>query len=331
MLVVTGATGFLGAHLIMSLLEAGHSPVALKRQNSDLSEFDSIAKFRLGDRTELLKNVAWKTADITDVISLDDAFAGAEYVFHCAAVVAFKGDNAEMYKTNAEGTANVVNACLKAGVKKLVYASSTAALGRTDSEAEITEETQWTDDDNNTAYAKSKHEAELEVWRGMEEGLDVLVLNPGIILGPGDWNKGSCKLFSNIKNGFKLYTNGVNGFVGVEDVARAMIRFGFSDIRNRRFLMISENLSYKELFGMMAASMKVKAPSIEIKRSYLPWLKVPVWLNSKLSSSSSLSVETLRTSLKRHRYSHALIKKEGFEFTPISEVVEKTSSFLNQI
>lgn len=329
MVVVTGATGFLGAHLVMSLLQAGHSPLCIKRSNSNLDEFNLIAQFRLRQDLSLLTKVNWIEADIVDILSLDEVFQNAEYVFHCAAVVAFKGNSANMYKVNVEGTANVVNACLKAGVKKLIYASSTAALGRTDKDVLITEETQWTEDENNTAYAKTKHEAELEVWRGMEEGLDVLIFNPGIILGPGNWSKGSCKLFSNIKNGFSFYTNGVNGFVGVEDVAAAMVKFGFSDLKNRRFLMVSENLSYKSLFQMMADSFKVKAPGIELKPKYLPWLKIPVWLYSKVVGSGTVSIETLKTSLKRHRYDHSAIIQEGFIFEPISSVIARTSKFLN--
>ncbi len=328
MVVVTGATGFLGAHLVMSLLEAGHTPVAIKRSNANLDEFTAIAKYRLGHAPQLLDKVKWIEADITDILSLDEAFKDAEYVFHCAAVVAFKGNSTNMFKVNVEGTANVVNACLKTGVKKLVYASSTAALGRTDKETSISEETQWTEDDNNTAYAKTKHEAELEVWRGMEEGLDVLVFNPGIILGPGKWSKGSCKLFSNIQKGFSFYTNGVNGFVGVEDVAKAMIQFGFSDLKNKRFLMVSENLSYKTLFNLMAESLKVKAPSLELKPQYLPLLKFPVWLYSKLNSSATISIETLKTSLKRHQYDNKAIIEQGFTFEPIASIVQRTSKLL---
>ncbi|MCC6817734.1 MAG: hypothetical protein IT245_02440, partial [Bacteroidia bacterium] len=145
----------------------------------------------------------------------------------------------------------------------------------------------------------------------------------------GKWSKGSCRLFLNIKKGFKFFSNGINGFVGVEDVANAMTRFGLGSLKNKRFLMVSENMSYKDLFNLMAKSMDVNPPKYEIKRAYLPWLKFPIWLMSKLNSSSSLSVETLKTSLKKHSYNNAAIKKEGFEFEPIESVIANTAKFLN--
>lgn len=324
MLVVTGANGFLGAHVVMSLLQKGFAVKALRRSDSDMSEYHDIARARLEDLS-LLEKVQWHEADITDILSLDAAFGGATHVFHCAAVVAFKGKNSTMMKVNVEGTANVVNACLEAGVKKLIYASSTAALGRTDNQLPISESTQWSDDENNTEYAVSKHLAELEVWRGMEEGLEVFIVNPGIILGVGKWSKGSCRLFYNIKNGFKLFTKGINGFVGVTDVAEAMTGLGMSDVKNKRFLMVSENLSYQQLFEMMASALKVKAPSIEIKPAYLLWLKWPVKLYTALNPSSTISYETLKTSLKQHHYDSSALQKEGFNFTPIKVVVEATA------
>lgn len=328
MLVVTGANGFLGAHVVMSLLQKGFKVKALRRSHSDMSEYHDIARWRLNDQQDLLKNVEWCEADITNILELDTAFEGASYVFHCAAVVAFKGKNTTMMKVNAEGTANVVNACLKAGVSKLIYASSTAALGRTDNNKTITEDTQWTDDDNNTEYAISKHLAELEVWRGMEEGLDVFVVNPGIILGEGKWEKGSCRLFFNIKNGFKLYTQGINGFVGVRDLAEAMTGLGMTDLKNKRFLMVSENISYKQLFEWIAEALKVKAPSIEIKPSYLIWLKWPIKLYAWLNPKSTISYETLKTSLKKNYYDSKAIKDAGFTFTPIQQVVKDTATHL---
>lgn len=324
MQVVTGATGFLGAHLVMSLLQKGFNVRALKRQSSDLSEFNDIARYRLGGNSQLLENIEWVDAELTDIYSLDKAFENADYVYHCAAVVAFKGKDSNMMKVNSEGTANVVNAALNAKVRKLVYASSTAALGRTDSENLIDENTQWAEDDNNTEYAVSKHLAELEVWRGMEEGLDVLIFNPGIILGAGKWDKGSCRLFYNVKNGFKFYTQGVNGFIGVEDLVRAMVEFGMGDIKNKRFLMVAENLSYQNLFNSIAAQLGVKAPSIEIKPAYLPWLKLPIAIYSKLKSSASVSPETLKTSIKKHRYGNSAILSTGFKFTPIEQVIADT-------
>jgi len=324
MLVVTGANGFLGSYIVCALLQKGLKVKALKRAGADMSEFNDIAEQELGESlVELQQQLSWVIADITDVQSLDDAIEGAEYVFHCAAVVSFKGQVKKMLKVNAEGTANVVNACLKAGVKKLVYASSTAALGRTDDKVLITEKTQWSDDDNNTEYAVSKHLAELEVWRGIEEGLNAVIVNPGIILGSGKWHKGSCRLFTNIYNGFRFYTNGVNGFVGVKDVAQAMITLAEGEINAERYLLVAENRSYREIFGMMAQGLGKPEPKIEITKAHVRWLKWPLRIYNFLHKKSTVTLETLKTSVKEHRYDHQKILTDiGFKFTPIEEVIK---------
>ncbi len=324
MLVVTGANGFLGAYVVCALLQKGFQVKALKRPGAAMSEFNDISGWELGSRSPLLEKLVWADADLTDIQSLDEAFEGAERVFHCAARISFEGGYGEMLKVNAEGTANVVNACLKAKVGKLVYASSTAALGRTDGNAVITEETQWSDDDNNTWYAKTKHLAELEVWRGMEEGLQAVIVNPGIILGAGKWDKGSCRLFGNIHKGFRFYTRGVNGFVGVKDVAAAMLMLSESRISGQRYLLVSENRTYEDIFRMMAGCMGKKAPQFEIRRSYVRWLKWPLRLYRLVNPRSTVTEETMRTSVKEHRYDSDKIQNEtGFRFTPVEKVISE--------
>jgi dihydroflavonol-4-reductase len=325
MLVVTGANGFLGSYVVCALLKKGFSVKALRREQADMSEFNDIVSRELGARaTVFQEKLEWLNADITDIQGLDEAINGTEYVFHCAAMVSFKGASGDMLKVNAEGTANVVNACLKAGVKKLVYASSTAALGRTDEQAVITEETQWSDDDNNTEYAKTKHLAEFEVWRGIEEGLNAVIVNPGIILGAGKWDKGSCKLFNNIAKGFHFYTMGMNGFVGVKDVAEAMISLAQGEVSGQRFLLVSENRTYKDIFGMIAAGLGKKPPGIEIRKSHAKWLKWPLKVYQSINRGSTVTAETMKTSVKEYRYDSTKIQKAiGFRFTPIEEVIRE--------
>jgi len=331
MLIVTGANGFLGSYLVCTLLKQGHKVMALKRSSSSLDEFNYISNLVLSEtKKSLLSNLVWEDADLLDVLRLDQLFEGAEMVFHAAAKVSFNGNRVELFKVNGEGTANVVNACLKAGVKKLIYASSTAALGRVDGIGLIDEETQWVDDLNNTMYAESKHLAELEVWRGVEEGLDAVVVNPGIILGVGAWKKGSCRLFDNISRGLKFYTNGVNGFIGVENLADIMVSLAFSDVKNERFVVVAENLTYKELFDTMAEGLGVKAPSIEMKASYLPWATVLFKINGFLFKNTNLSPETLRTSVKIHRYNSQKIISKGYELQPIKDIVLKACEAYKQ-
>jgi len=331
MLIVTGANGFLGSYLVCTLLKQGHKVMGLKRSSSSLDEFGQISSLLFPtDRETALSNLVWEDADLLDVLRLDQLFEGAEMVFHAAAKVSFNGNRVELFKVNGEGTANVVNACLKAGVKKLIYASSTAALGRVDGIGLIDEETQWVDDLNNTMYAESKHLAELEVWRGVEEGLDAVVVNPGIILGVGAWKKGSCRLFDNISRGLKFYTNGVNGFIGVENLADIMVSLAFSDVKNERFVLVAENLTYKELFDTMAEGLGVKAPSVEMKARYLPWASILFKINGLLFKNTNLSPETLRTSVKIHRYNSQKIISKGYELHPIKDIVLKACEAYKQ-
>jgi dihydroflavonol-4-reductase len=325
MLVVTGGSGFLGAYVICELLSNGHSVRAIKRSSSDMSEFNLIAKYKFSDTfSATLNKVEWVEADINDITSLDLAFKGASMVFHCAAKIKFNQGVDELKKINIEGTANVVNACLENKVQKLIYVSSTAALGRTNDDTTINEENYWVDDKNNTLYAESKHEAELEVWRGIEEGLNAIIVNPGIILGYGDWTKGSSRLFHDVYKGLKFYTKGINGFVGVEDVAKGMLELANSKIKNERFLFISENISYEELFAKMAIRFNIEAPSILIKESYIPFVSWILKLYSMMHPSSNLSPETLKTAVKKIRYSNTkMIESVGFRFESIDSVLDK--------
>ncbi|MDP2175924.1 MAG: NAD-dependent epimerase/dehydratase family protein [Bacteroidota bacterium] len=327
MVLVTGASGFLGSYVVCALLDRGESVVAMRRSGSDMSEFNDIYQNFSFSKNKNQHAFSWIEGDILDINFLDQAFLGMDYVFHCAAKVSFnRSDLKSLFKINVEGTANVVNACLKAKVKKLVHVSSTAAIGRSNEEKLIDEETPWTDDENNTVYAQSKHDGELEVWRGIQEGLNAVIVNPSIILGYGDWNSGSANLFKKIFNGFKFYTQGENAFVGVNDVAQIMVKLGYSDIQNERFLLISENRTYKSIFDDMAFFMNKKAPKIEIKPSHLFIFKLILPFYRIFYRNSNLTIESLKTSMKKNLYSHQKIKKAiGFEFQPIRSVIEKAT------
>jgi dihydroflavonol-4-reductase len=329
MVLVTGASGFLGSYVVCALLDKGETVVAMRRSSSDMSEFNDIYQHYSFNKDKKTHALNWLEGDILDINFLDQAFLGMDYVFHCAAKVSFsRSDLKSLFKINVQGTANVVNACLSAKVKKLLHVSSTAAIGRSNEEKLIDEETPWTDDDNNTVYALSKHDAELEVWRGIQEGLNAVIVNPSIILGYGNWDRGSANLFKKSFNGFNFYTEGENAFVGVDDVAQIMVKLAYSDIQNERFLLISENRTYKSIFDDMAFFMNKKAPKIEIRASYLFIAKLLLPFYRLFNRNSTLTLETLKTSMKRNIYSNQKIKKSiGFEFQPIKDVIEKASKW----
>lgn len=260
MIFVTGASGLVGAHLIKSLLEKGALVTALYR-----SVVPSI---------QGAEKVKWVKGDILDIESLENAMEGVEQVYHCAAIVSFApGQAAAMLHANQEGTANVVNACLAKNIQKLVYVSSVAALGRIRENAPVDEAANWTPETSNSVYGKSKYLAEMEVWRGMGEGLNVAIVNPVIILGAGDWNKGSSEIFKSAYNAFPWYTEGVSGFVDVMDVVDTMQLLMQSKITGERYIISAENVQYKNVFTQIATAFNKPAPHKKVT----PFLASIVW------------------------------------------------------
>ena len=252
MILVTGGTGFLGAYIIKHLVLKGYSVRAIKRANSSLPFFIP---------PDILAKVEWVTGDILDVISLEDAMNEIDAVIHSAGKVSFAGNERdELFKINVEGTANVVNTALEKNIRRFIHISSVASLGRTSNGETVDEEREWQDSKINTNYAISKHKGELEVWRAMGEGLEGCVINPSTILGFGNWNSSSCAIFKTVYNEFPYYTNGVNGFVYVEDVARATIQLLESDINFERFIVNGENWSFRQLFNSIADGFNKQHP-----------------------------------------------------------------------
>ena len=236
---VTGGTGLVGSHLIKSLVKEGKKIIAIYRGSipSDL----------------LFDSVQWIKGDILDIVALEEIMIGVEQVYHCAAIVSFNpARRLEMFKINVEGTANMVNAAINSGIKKLLFVSSVAALGRIRNGQLIDETMNWTNETSNSDYGKSKYLAEMEVWRGIGEGLEAVIINPVIILGAADWNKGSAGMFKSAYNEFPWYTTGSGGFVDVQDVVKAMTLLMESDISGQRFIISAENKTYQQVFAMMA-------------------------------------------------------------------------------
>ncbi len=247
MIFVTGASGLVGSHLIQSLLSKGKKVRALYRQ--------AVPVFPGSEQCD------WVKGDILDPIGLNEALEGVDHVYHCAAIVSFApGDAAKMLHSNVEGTANVVNACLTQKVKKLIFVSSVAALGRIRETEAIDESMHWTPETSNSVYGQSKYLAELEVWRAMEEGLPMAIVNPVIILGAGDWNNGSSGIFKSAYNEFPWYTGGMSGFVDVLDVVDAMQILMDSNITGQRYVLSADNLAYRSLFNSIATAFNKRLP-----------------------------------------------------------------------
>lgn len=329
MVLVTGGTGFLGAHLIYHLLQKYSSVTALKRKGSSTEPTEKILAYYSDSPQQYLNKIQWVEGDILDYDSLINAFRGVGYIYHSAAIVSFHAtDKNQLFKTNATGTANVVNAAIEMQVKKLCHVSSIGALGRDDATGLVTEDTPVKPSSRSSVYSMSKYEAEREVWRGIAEGLNAVIVNPSIIVGPGDWNKGSSQMFQTMWNGLKFYTSGTNGFIDVNDVARAMIVLMEGDCINERFVLSSENVGYKQFFEWMANAMNISPPRYKAGPFLSNLGSMALYLTGLLNGKKhTITRETARTANKKYQYSsNKFLVSSGMKFIPIKESVEQTSS-----
>ncbi|MFZ6050601.1 NAD-dependent epimerase/dehydratase family protein [Halocola ammonii] len=329
--LVTGSTGLIGSHLLIDLLKKGESVRAMKRKTSDISVVKDL--FRFYQCESLFSKIEWVDADVTDVPALEEVMTNVSRVFHCAAVVSFHpSDEEKMFKINVEGTANVVNVAMAVGVEKLIYTSSVAALGRNKAGEHIDENSTWKSGSFNTKYAVTKNAAENEVWRGIEEGLSAAMVNPGVVIGPGDSSRSSGALLGKVDSGLKFYPTGTNGFVDARDVSKAMIRLAESDISEKRFILVSENLKFKELLDTMANKLGKKPPSVAAKPWLLKLATRAMWLLEKLTGKKALVTrDSVRSSPHDFFYDNARAKKElEIDFIPVVEAVENAVAFLRK-
>jgi dihydroflavonol-4-reductase len=335
MILITGATGLVGSHLALQLLENGEKIRAIYRNEASILATKSL--FELYEKSHLFDKIEWIQADITDVPSLEIAFANVDSVFHCAALISF--DPNEEYllrKTNIEGTANIVNLCLSFDVKKVGYISSIAALGDLKGyETIITEETEWNPEKHHSDYAISKYGAEMEIWRGQQEGLLVVVINPGIILGPGFWNQGSGKLFSTVAKGLKFYTKGTSGFVSVLDVVNLLV-ITMSKLHEKdngqRYIAIENNYSYETIVNQIANSLNIEEPKFYASywQTELAWRWN--WLTSLiLNKKRMISKETMRSSHQLDCYSNEKVKvKFDYQFKNVNSYISEIARYYSK-
>jgi len=324
MVLLTGGTGILGMRMTYDLLAKGAEVGILVRKDSDKKTFFKVIEFYHGsDAGRFKERIRWFEGDILDVDSLQLAITAADRVIHAAAIVSFHPrDAALMYETNRMGTANVVNGCLNLD-KRLLYVSSVAALGRNTEHKTINEKSTWKDGPLNSKYAISKYNAELEVWRGMEEGLDAVIMNPSIIIGAGPVNKSSGTLYGSVIQGNRFYTEGIATAVDVRDVSEMGIALLDSDQQAQRFIMHSQQISYKEMFAEMAKGLGLKAPDIQASN----WMLALGWrimsaVDFIFRSKSRLTKETAMSSMNDYDYDNTKIQALlGKGFIPVREAI----------
>lgn len=325
MILVTGGTGLVGSHLLYHLSLENDKIRAIYRTKSSLEKVKKVFSYYTSD-DKFFSKIEWFQADITDVPAIIPAFVEVKQVYHCAAFISFNPkDYRKMRKVNIHGTAIIVNLSIDAKIDKFCFVSSIAAVGDTLKNDVITEENEWNKELDNSGYSITKFGAEMEVWRASQEGIDVVIVNPGVILGSGFWNSGSGKLFSQVYNGFKYYTEGVTAFVSVQDVVKPMILLMKSDIKNERFILVSENKSFKEIFFLITDAFGKKRASKNIK----PWQTAIFWRVSSVLSFFTgkeplLSKYSAKSAHTISEYSSEKIKKMlHFDFESIENSIKR--------
>ena len=327
MILVTGGTGLVGSHLLYDLAKKGLQVKALRRKESNVDEVKKVFSYYSENSNELFSKIEWVEGDLLDVFSLAEAMENVTQVYHCAAIISMDPkDGEKMIHNNVTGTANIVNIALEKKIQKFCYVSSVAALGVGDGK-EITEETSWNDESNFSAYSISKYLSENEVWRASQEGLNVVIVNPSIIIGPGNWNRSSGLIFKAANKGLRWYSSGGMGYVDVRDVAKAMTMLMESDIINQRFIISSENISFRNFFELVYSSLGKPIPNKKAGKFILAL----AWRADKIKSLVTGSTHIFTKEMARYAtvdlaYSNEKIKKAiKIKFVPVSETVSGTA------
>tara|TARA_R110000787_G_scaffold137132_2_gene249858 strand:+ start:1397 stop:2410 length:1014 start_codon:yes stop_codon:yes gene_type:complete len=328
MILVTGGTGLVGAHLLVALVTNGEKVRAIHRASSDLGAVKNVFSYYTNEPETLFNKIEWMEADITDVTTLEAAFKGVDYVYHCAAYISFNPRHYPVLKkVNVEGTANVVNFCLTEGVKKLCYISSIATLGKKTDGSFSTEETEFNPEENNSVYSISKHEAEMQVWRGTQEGLNAVIVHPGVIIGEGIWSSASGGIFRTISKGLRYFTPGGVSMVDVKDVVKAMINLTTSDIKNEAYVLVANNIYYKELLTKISVNLNKKPPNKTVaKWMMLSFANLDWFLYKVFRIKRKLLKATVRSLYKTSFYDASKIEKAlDFKFTPSNKTIERVA------
>lgn len=331
MILVTGGTGLVGSHLIYQLTLENNAIRATHRADSDIERVKLLFKFYSKDFNQLFKKIEWIEADLNNLSQLQDAFKDISFVYHCAAYISFDPSSYEtLRRVNIRGTANIVNLCINNKIKKLCHVSSVATLGY--NIKEIDENNYWDGNKHKSAYAISKYGAEMEVWRGVQEGVKSVIINPGIIIGPGFSKSAFGTIIKMVTNKKRFHTCGKTGYVDVRDIANIMIRLMNSKIENERYILVNKNLSYKKVIDMVSSNLGMKNKSTFVSKSKLKIALVFDLVSSKFfNKERKLSKALCKTLTRNFNYSSKKIKKNlNFEFTSILETFEKSCQFYSQ-
>lgn len=334
MILVTGGTGLVGSHLLFALAESGDEKIrATYRTLESQERVHALFKWKTAQRPEIVEDlfdkIEWIQATVNDIPALTEAFENIVEVYHCAALISFNPKDFEsLQKINVEGTANIVNLSIKNKIRKLCYVSSVAALG--DSKKQITEDTHWEANKENSVYSISKFASEMEVWRGTQEGLDVVIVSPGVILGEGFYSQGSGVFFRKLSKGLKYIVPGSSGFVDVVDVVEAMVLLMKHSITNERYILVGHNIKFSTLFEKIAVALKSTVPLKKIKIWQLEFAWRLDWFAGIFGKKRRLFRSTARSAYAQASYDSSKLKQDlNFTYTPLNDTIQRISKHFN--
>ncbi|MBT8267775.1 MAG: NAD-dependent epimerase/dehydratase family protein [Flavobacteriaceae bacterium] len=330
MILVTGGTGLVGSHLLFKLSKKHQKIRAIYRNEKKIDKVKHVFSYYTDSPNEQFDKIEWINSNLNDLQTLSDAFNDITHVYHCAAMVSFDpADYHQLRKSNIEGTANIINLSLENNIEKMAYVSSVAALGGKDLNQPITEESPWNPDGDHHVYAITKYGAEMEVWRGVQEGLKAIIVNPGIIVGPGFWRSSSGALFNRISRGMKYYVESVNGYVSIHDVITPMINLMESDISNERFIQVSDNMTSKSFIDLVAKELNVKPPVKEASKLMLQLGWRYDWIRAKiLGKRRRLTKRTAKALSRDSHYDNSkLTDRLNFQYSPIQSAIAETAKY----
>ena len=333
MILVTGGTGLIGSHLLFELTKKGEKIRALKRVSSNSEMVKKVFSYYLDDPDLALSLIEWFDGDITDPVYVHEALDGIRRVYHTAGFVSFdSADKPAILNINVRGTAHIVNACIENEIEKLCFVSSSSAIGVAIPGETLNEEIFWSGPGKDSIYAISKYQAEMEVWRGINEGLNAVIVNPTIIIGPGDWKRSSLRLFSEVHKGLRFYTEGITGYVDVRDVVKAMILLMEGKFSGERYILSSENHSYREILSMIAESLGKKPPTIYATplmigtAFYIDWLRAFLTSGKKRIAKDIITASKNKMLFSNDKIRHAT----GMEFIPVKDSIRWTAELFLQ-
>jgi dihydroflavonol-4-reductase len=328
--LVTGATGILGSHVVLALLRKGEPVVACRQKTSDIKKVERLFEYYTKESKQLFEKIKWVEVDIRDIFSIEEALENVTNVYHCAGFVSFNNkDRKKLFEINEQGTRNVVDACLNKKINALCHASSVATINNLDFVQPLTEDVFWKTSGKESDYSISKYNAEREVWRGIEEGLNAVIVNPGIILSPGFWGQSSSRIFEAGYKGSMFYTNGMAGYIAATDVAKVMIELVSKKIFSGRFILIENTYTYRNILSHIQANFNKKAPSFNASGTMLNAARIlEGFLSFFTGKTPKLSKALINGALNKQSFSNQKIKQVlNVEFEATHKIIEEICGY----